>query len=206
MVKSFTVNAATSEPPPPLIVVDGLAPTAQPAFNDMAAARQSRSPTIILSAVSREIADKVFYQLRIAGENNFDSRIAVTVAVPLADLKRETEFGRVLAEYLLTDLADRGLRVTELRLGRDLHILPQAGEFILSRNIGELANHAPNLDYVVVSTFANTRNTLMLYGRLIDLKDGLIKTSWRHTLPLNRELLGLFQPVETPKIPVRGVR
>jgi hypothetical protein len=110
-----------------------------------------------------------------------------------------------VAEYLLTDLADRGLKVTELRLGKEINILAQTGEFILSRNSNELANNNQELDYVVVSTYSNTRKTLVLQGRLVSLKDGIIKTSWRYTLPLNRELLSLFHSIEKPyTIAVKG--
>ena len=160
----------------------------------------------LLAEISREVAGKVYYNLRERDRGSLSPRLAVVVAVPLSDLKRESEFGRVLAEYLLTDLADRGLTVTELRLGREIHIIPQTGEFILSRNIGELASNLQELDYVVVSTYSNTRRTLMVHGRLVDPKNGRIQSSWRHTLPLNRELLGLFQEAEGPfTISVRGI-
>ena len=161
----------------------------------------------LLSELCKEVAGKVFYRLKLNGERHLTSRVAVVAAVPLSDLKRETEFGRLVGEELLTDLADRGLKVTELRLGREINILPQTGEFILTRNIGELANEAPMLDYVVVSTFTNTRKTLILQGRLVGLKTGLVETSWRYTLPLNRELLGLFHEAEQPfTIAVKGMR
>ena len=159
----------------------------------------------LLAEISREIAGKVFYELREKGERSLTSRVAVVMAVPISNLKKETEFGRLFAEYLLTDLADRGLRVTELRLGREIHVLPQSGEFILTRNVGELASHSQALDYVVVCTYSNTRSNLMLQGRLINFKDGVVHTSWRHNLPLNRELIALFQEVETPhRVSVRG--
>ena len=168
---------------------------------------QSFGTESLLAEVSREIAGKVYYELREKGERSLNSRVAVVMAVPVSNLKMETEFGRVMAEYLLTDLADRGLRVTELRLGREIHVLPQSGEFILTRNVGELASHTQELDYVVVCTYSNTRKNLMLQGRLIDFKDGVVHTSWRHNLPLNRELIALFQELETPyKISVRGAR
>ena len=160
----------------------------------------------MLSEMSREVSGKVYYELKEEGQRNLTSRVAVVAAVPLSDLKRETEFGRLIAEYYLTDLADRGIKVKELRLGRDINILPQTGEFILSRNIGEIANNSPALDYVVVSTFTNTRKTLILQGRLVSLKTGLVKSSWRYNLPLNRELLGLFYSVEQPfTIAVKGI-
>lgn len=159
-----------------------------------------------LSEFCREIAGKVYYELKQDGDKHLTARVAVVDAVPLADLKRETEFGRLISEYMLTDLADRGLKVTELRLGKEINILPQTGEFILSRNIGELATDAPMLDYVLVSTFTNTRKTLILQGRLVGLKSGLVETSWRYTLPLNRELLGLFHTQEQPfTIAVNGM-
>lgn len=159
----------------------------------------------LLSELSREVAGKVYYGLKDDGEKHHSAKVAIVGAVPLADLKRETEFGRMMAEYLLTDLSDRGIRVTELRLGKEINILAQTGEFILSRNINELANNNQELDYVVVSTFTNTRKTLVLQGRMINLKNGIIKTAWRYTLPLNRELLGLFHTIEQPyTIAVKG--
>jgi len=175
-------------------------------YQYMPDASKSLGTERLLAEMSKEVAGKVFYELKEEGEKNFTAKVAVVSAVPLSDLKRETEFGRILAEYLLTDLADRGLKVTELRLGKEINILPQTGEFIMSRNIAELANNAPELDYVVVTTFSNTRKTLIVQGRLVDLKNGLVKTSWRYGLPLNRELLGLFHTVEPPfKIAVKGV-
>ncbi|MFH1217625.1 MAG: FlgO family outer membrane protein [Pseudomonadota bacterium] len=159
-----------------------------------------------LSDISREVAGKVYYELKEDGEKNYTARVAVVAAVPLSDLKRETEFGRVLAEFFLTDLADRGLKVTELRLGKEINILAQTGEFILSRNIGELANVTPELDYVVVSTFSNTRKTLIIQGRLVSLHSGLVESSWRYTMPLTRELLGLFQEEkQSSTIAVKGM-
>ncbi|MGV1100508.1 FlgO family outer membrane protein [Thiovibrio sp. JS02] len=181
-------------------------PTKYNVYQYMPDTSQSLGTEILLSEISKEVAGKVYYELKEEGENNFTAKVAVVNAVPLSDLKRETEFGRVLGEYLLTDMADRGLRVTELRMGKEINILPQTGEFILSRNIGELANNAPELDYVVVSTFTNTRKTLIVQGRLIRLKDGLVKATWRYGMPLNRELLGLFQATESPyKIAVKGM-
>jgi len=41
----------------------------------------------------------------------------------------------------------------------------------------------------------------------VDLKTGLVKTSWRYNLPLNRELLGFFQMAQEPHtIAVKGVQ
>jgi cell division protein ZapA (FtsZ GTPase activity inhibitor) len=160
----------------------------------------------LLAEISREVADKIQQELKEDGGKHLTARLAVVNAVPLSDLKRETEFGRIMGEYLLTDLADRGLRLTELRLGKEINILPQTGEFILSRNLGELADKAPELDYVVVSTYSNTRKTLIVQGRMVRLKDGQVATAWRHSLPLNRELLALFHVrEEPPRIAVKGL-
>ena len=182
-------------------------PTKYNVYQYMPESAKNRDSEILLADMSREVAGKVYYELQGEAEGqSLAGRIAVVNAVPLSDLKRDTEFGRVMGEYLLTDLADRGLNVTELRMGKDITILPQTGEFILSRNIGELANKMPELEYVVVTTFANTRKTLVVQGRLVRLADGAVKTSWRYSMPLNRELLGLFQQAEAPyKIAVKGI-
>lgn len=181
-------------------------PTRYNVYQYLPDASKTQGTEVLLAEMSKEVAGKVFYEMQGEVDANFSGKIAVVNAVPLSDLKRDTEFGRVMGEYLLTDLADRGLKVTELRLGKDITILPQTGEFILSRNLGELANKMPELEYVVVTTFANTRKTLIVQGRLVRLADGQVKTSWRYSLPLNRELLGLFQPAEAPyKIAVKGI-
>ncbi len=159
----------------------------------------------ILSSLSRQVAGKIFLQL--LEQQAADKRIAVLSAVPLSDFKRQTEFGRLWGECLLTDLADRGLRVKELRLGREITILPQTGEFVLTRNPGELADTEPAVDYVVVSTYGNTTSTLILQGRLVDLKSGETRASWRHTLPLSSELLALFReaPAQPHTIPIKAM-
>lgn len=153
----------------------------------------------MLSALSLEVSAKVASHLRDSDRDEL-ARVAVVGAVPLSDLKRETEFGRIMGEYLLTDLADQGLKVTELRLGKQITVLAQTGEFILSRNIGELANIAQAVDYVVVSTFSNTRKSLIVQGRLVNLGNGLIETAWRYSMPLNRDLRALFMAPEKPFI------
>lgn len=182
-------------------------PTSYRIFQYMPDASKSLGTETLLSEMSKEIAGKIFYELKEEGERNFTAKVAVVSAVPLADFKRDTEFGRIVGEYLLTDLADRGLKVTELRMGKEINIMPQTGEFIMSRNIAEIANHAPELDYVVVTTFSNTRKTLIVQGRLVSLKDGQVKTSWRYGMPLNRELLGLFHSGEPPfRIAVKGIQ
>jgi len=166
----------------------------------------SRGSEVLIAEITKEVAGKVYYQLQGEGDGqSLVGRIGVVNAVPLSDFKRDTEFGRLMGEYLLTDLADRGLAVTELRVGKEITILPQTGEFILSRNVGELAIKNPTLEYVVVSTFSNTRKTLVVQGRLVRLSDGLVRTSWRHTMPLTRELRALFQTPEPPyRIAVKG--
>lgn len=196
-------TAIVKTPPPrpivtPVPIIPPTQITVAPAFSQhtiyqyMPDASTSLSTESKLSEMSKEVAGKILYELKEGGTKELTSRVAVVAAVPLSDLKRETEFGRLIAEYNLTDLADRGIRVKELRLGKDINILPQTGEFILSRNIGEIANDSPALDYVVVSTFTNTRKTLILQGRLVSLKTGMIKTAWRYNLPMNRELLSLL--------------
>ncbi|MDA3832051.1 MAG: FlgO family outer membrane protein [Spirochaetales bacterium] len=175
-------------------------------YHYMPESNRSMGTEALISEMSREVAGKIYYELKDDGEKHHSAKVAIVGAVPLADLKRETEFGRMMAEYLLTDLSDRGIRVSELRLGKEINILAQTGEFILSRNINELANNNQELDYVVVSTFTNTRKTLILQGRMIDLKNGIIKTAWRYTLPLSRELLGLFHTIDRPyTIAVKGM-
>ena len=182
-------------------------PTRQEVYRYLPEDTNSLGTEALLSEICKQAAGKVYYQMKDKENRQQTARVAVVSAVPLSDLKRDTEFGRLVAEYLLTDLADRGVRVTELRLGKEITILPQTGEFVMTRNQGELAGTSFPLDYVVVSTFSNTPKNLILQGRLVRLRDGLVETSWRNTLPLTRDLLSLFGEAERPfAMTVKGVR
>ena len=77
----------------------------------------------------------------------------------------------------------------------------------MTRNVGELAEVEPALDYVVLSTYSNTRKALIVQGRLVALKGGTVKTSWRFTLPMNRELVSLFHgtPEKPFTIAIKGM-
>jgi len=199
LLLSIMLMAANAQAENVVAVLDPPSPPTYPVYHYLPERSKAMGTEITLAGISREIAGKVFYELKEEGSGAMAGRVAVVSAVPLSDLKRETEFGRLMAEYLITDLADRGLPVTELRMGKEINILPQTGEFIMTRNIGELANSMPALDYIVISTFSNTRKTLIVQGRLVTLKNGMIKTSWRYSMPLNRELIGLFHnTVEQP--------
>lgn len=204
-----SAESAEVEVPVPIARAPQLASVgSEPIYQYLPESSRVLGTELTLSNMSKEIAGKVYYQLKEDGKQSLSGKVAVVCAVPLSDLKRETEFGRLMAEYLLTDLADRGLRVTELRLGREITILPQSGEFIMTRNAGELANTKPALDYVMLSTYTNTRKALIVQGRLVALHSGIVKCSWRFTLPMNRDLIGLFRaaPEEPFTIAVRGIK
>lgn len=205
-VPAETLAAKSPAPvPPPSAPEPRRVPTRYNIYQYLPDEPQVKGADSSLSEMSREVAGKIFYELRRDGEKTGAGRIAVVNAVPLADFKRDTEFGRIMGEYLLTDLADRGLKVMELRLGKDITILPQTGEFILTRNLAELAVKNPGLEYAVVSTYSNTRKNLVVQGRLVDLADGAVKTGWRYSLPLTRELQALFQQAESaPRVAIKG--
>lgn len=173
-----------------LAIIAGLTLTSH--VVSLAETTRSSTTESTISAMSKAVASKVYNEMNEEGMQAKTARVAVVCAVPLSDLKRETEFGRIVSEYFSTDLADRGVLVQELRLGKDIQILPQSGEFILSQNPGELANEALPIDYVVVSTFSNTKKTLILQGRMVSMQSGLIMTSWRYTMPLRDDLMSLL--------------
>jgi len=203
------VQSAEGEVPVPAARAPQLASIgSEPVYQYLAPSSRILGTELTLSNMSKEIAGKVYYQLKEEGDQSLAGKVAVVCAVPLSDLKRETEFGRLMAEYLLTDLADRGLRVTELRLGREITILPQSGEFIMTRNAGELANAEPALEYVVLSTYSNTRKALIVQGRLVALQSGTVKSSWRFTMPMNRDLMGLFRASQEKPftIAIKGIK
>ncbi len=93
--------------------------------------------------------------------------VVVTTFVDLGHLKGGSRFGRQVSERLVYVLHTMGYRVFELRMGKDVNIVDNNGEFALTRKLEEMA--APyKPDAVVVGTYGAAGNVVTVQVRLLD--------------------------------------
>lgn len=80
--------------------------------------------------------------------------IIVTSLVNINDLEQSSSMGRMAGEMLANELSQKGFRIKELKMGQSkIFIKEKKGEFILSRNLQEIAR-AYDVQAVLVGTYA----------------------------------------------------
>ncbi len=93
--------------------------------------------------------------------------VVVTTFVDLGHLKGGSRFGRQVSEQLVYKLHTMGYRVFELRMGKDVNIVDNNGEFALTRKLEEMA--APyKPDAVVAGTYEVAGSVITVHARLLD--------------------------------------
>ncbi len=105
--------------------------------------------------------------------------VLITSFVRLDNLKKTTEFGRIVSESLINDLSNKGFNVIEFR-GQVAVSINAQGEYFITRNIDKLKDQIPNT-YVVVGTYSRQFGKIMLNARVIDNLTGQIISSARAT-------------------------
>ena len=110
-------------------------------------------------------------------KSNDTGTITVTSFVDLDNLNKTSQFGRVIAESLFTELFIRGFNVTEFR-GKNAISINGEGEFYITRDIEKLQSEVPNT-YVVVGTYSKIDDYVVINVRMIDNKTGKIVSSAR---------------------------
>jgi len=103
----------------------------------------------------------------------------ITSFVRLDNLKKTSEFGRVMSESLINELSNRGFNIVEFR-GQVSVSLNNEGEYFITRDVSRLREQIVNT-YVVVGTYSRQFGKVMLNARVIDNSNGRIISTSRST-------------------------
>ncbi|MFM2482587.1 FlgO family outer membrane protein [Celerinatantimonas sp. YJH-8] len=96
--------------------------------------------------------------------------VAITTIVNLDKLDATDGFGRQLSESMFAAFESQGVHLVEPRLTGNLHTVPGAGEFALSREASKLANRM-HITYMLVGSYQSSRSGLHVNVRMIRLSD-----------------------------------
>jgi TolB-like protein len=117
--------------------------------------------------------------------------VLVATVVQLDRLDASSRLGRLVSEQVAGRLAQRGLRVTELRLRETLALRPLQGELLLSREIKDIArNH--NAALVLVGTYSAAAKYTYVSLKLVRTDDSRIVRSHDYALPNNIDIQRLL--------------
>jgi hypothetical protein len=95
--------------------------------------------------------------------------------------------GRLISEQLSSRISQLGNNVVEMKLRNSVFIKQHEGEFLLTREIRELAS-AHNAGAVMVGTYADGNTFVFVSLKLIDPANGFILSSHDYALPMDRQV------------------
>jgi TolB-like protein len=112
----------------------------------------------------------------------------------LADINRleqSSTLGRLISEQLSSRISQRGISVVEMKLRNNVFIKQNQGEFLLTREIRELAT-VHNAGAVLVGTYADGNTSAFVSLKLINPTNGVILSSHDYALPMDRQVRRLL--------------
>ena len=127
--------------------------------------------------------------------------VAVATFVNLDQLYETSAMGRYLSEQMLHELQRAGVDVVDVRMMPSMKISQTYGEYILSRDMGEL-NYIHDVDAVVAGTYTVAHGQIFLNSRVLATQTGRILSSGSSVFDLDEVSVSLLQrsgqPVTLP--------
>lgn len=167
---------------------------------------------IDLVALGDEVADHLLRQpVPPLIPHQSDQPILVTTLVNNDNLDESSSFGRTFQNNIAAGFVNRGYAVKEIKLRRNMLVEKRQGEFMLTRDVEEMAGKQ-KAQAIVVGTYTMVNRIMYLSVRLVSPSNQAIRGVFEDKLYLdenNLRLLGLkfktgeggdpTQPVLPPK-------
>lgn len=117
--------------------------------------------------------------------------VLIATLVNNDDLADTTTFGRSFQNNIAAGFVDRGYTVKEVKLRRDMLVKREKGEFMLTRDLREMAGKQ-NAQAIVVGTYAMANRVMYLSVRLVNPVDQAIRAAYEDRLTLDENSLKML--------------
>jgi TolB-like protein len=107
-------------------------------------------------------------------------------------LVQSSTLGRVISEQIASRLAQTGHQVVELKVRNGIYMKRNEGEFLLTREIKEVAA-AHKAQGVIVGTYAESAGFVHVTLKLVDPASSLVLSAYDYTLPLDRQVRSMLR-------------
>ncbi len=123
-------------------------------------------------------------------------KLGVVSLANLDDLEHSSALGRLLSEQIATRFTQLGYPVVEIRQRNALAMREREGEFMLSREVGELLSREHALNTLCVGTYSMGANRVYLVLKLLRPSDGLTLAAHSFSLPLGANARALLHGID----------
>jgi hypothetical protein len=130
--------------------------------------------------------------MRLLGPGGFARdtvSISCTVPVLLDDLKTSSPLSRQMSEEMARFFMEQGYVVDDLRMGDEVVMTDEKGEFILTRDVNKLFNRDVSTQLLLVGTYVYTEKSVRFNLRLVHIPGKQIVAMSAGSVPLTDELV-----------------
>lgn len=117
--------------------------------------------------------------------------IVATVA-SIDQLEQSSTLGRLISEQVSSRLSQMGQQVVELKLRNGIYMKRNEGEFLLTREIKEVAT-AHRAQAVVLGTYAESASYIHVSLKLVNPANSMILAAHDYALPLDRQVRSMLR-------------
>ncbi len=118
-----------------------------------------------------------------------DLTIISTVAVDINDMKKTNALARQMSEEVTTALAKMGYPLLEIRKAEDIVMIEKEGEFVLTRDLQELASTNALGVAVLTGTYLMTKKDMRYSMSLLNLPSNKVLAKASAYVDLDEEML-----------------
>jgi TolB-like protein len=125
---------------------------------------------------------------QVPAVNNFNAAPGPILVATLADvsfLERSSPLGRLISEQLVSRIAQLGRPVVEMKLRSSVFVQNNNGEFLLTREVRELASNQ-NASAVLVGTYAESGTVVFVSLKLVNPANSIVQSSYDYALPIDQ--------------------
>lgn len=126
-----------------------------------------RSLVQVANSMSRDLDRQLSRIIKDSGFPPSSIGIAVTVPVNINNFDKTNTLARQMSEEISQNLLERGYRLVELRRASEIEIVPQSGEFLLSRDAEKLAQNIVTTELVLTGTYMISEKGIRFNMRLL---------------------------------------
>ncbi len=116
----------------------------------------------------------------------------VTTLVNIDQLKQSSTFGRLISEQVTSRMAQLGFGVVELKVRNGVYMKRNEGEFLLTREIKEVAS-AHKAQAVIVGTYAESSALIYVSLKLVNPANSMILAAHDYALPMDRQIRSMLR-------------
>jgi TolB-like protein len=120
-----------------------------------------------------------------------DSPYIVATLANIDALEQSSTLGRIVSEQIANRLTQVGKQVVELKVRNGIYMKRNEGEFLLTREIKEVAA-AHRAQGVIVGTYAESAGFVHISLKLVNPENSLVLSAHDYTLPLDRQVRSML--------------